>query len=218
MCVCVLEILVLKIFWIDRFFWEIFVLIGSLVELYVGLHSYLCFSHLKKLFWKAGSTPPRHLLDTFLSVKLLKHSFKRNLDTSSIPGGSIEKAPTSSIAPRHLLDRSSFCSESDSLLLDSFLNTSAIEDQILDTYLDRYLDTSRYLHLSRFTSCLYKASVRSGIHFSSISLSILLCFSPKTLTSYSKTSSSRILQDFSSFSLLGKLLILSHSCISWFKT
>ena len=120
------------------------------------------------------------------SVELLKHFFKRNLDTSSIPGGSIKKAPTSSIAPRHLLDRLSFCSESESLLLDRFLDTLAIKDQILDTYLDRSLDTSRYLHLSRFTSCLYKASVRSGIHLSSISPSILLCFSPKTLSSYSK--------------------------------
>ena len=111
--------------------------------------------------------------------------FKCNLDTSLIPGGSIEKAPASSIAPRHLLDRSRFFLDSDFLLLDSFLDTSTIEDQILETYLDRYLDTSRYLHLSRFTSCLYKASVRSGNHFSSISLSILLCFSPKTHSSYS---------------------------------
>ena len=142
------------------------------------------------------------------------HSFKRNLDTSSIPGGSIKKAPASSKAPRHLLDRSIFCSESNSLLLDSFLDTSDIIDQVLDTYLDRSLDTSRYLHLSRFTSCLCKAFMRSEIHFCLISLSILLCFSPKTLSSFSKTSSSRILQAFSSFSLLGKLLILSHSCIS----
>ena len=123
--------------------------------------------------WLDTSSIPCYLL-SFSSIFL-----KRNLDTSSIPGGSIEKAPASSIAPRHLLDRSSFCSESDSLLLDSFLNTSAIEDQILDTYLDRYLDTSRYLYLSRFTSCLYKAFVRSGFHFSSISLSILLYSLPK---------------------------------------
>ena len=161
-------------------------LIGSLVELYVGLHSYLCFSLLEKLVFKACLTSSQLLLDTLPSIELLKHFFKRNLNTSSIPDGSIKKAPASSIASRHLLDRSSFCSESESLLLDSFFNTSAIEDQILDTYLDRSLHTSRYLHLSRFTSCLYKASVRSGIHFTSISLSILLCFSPKTLSSYSK--------------------------------
>ena len=150
-------------------------LIGSLVELHVGLHSCLCFSHLEKLLFKASLTPSR-----YLAVCQASSAFSyNNPDSFSTPGGSIEKAPASSIAPRHLLDRSRFFLDSDFLLLDSFLDTSTIEDQILDTYLDRYLDTSRYLHLSRFTSCLYKASVRSGNHFSSISLSILLCFSPK---------------------------------------
>ena len=47
-------------------------LIGSLVELHVGLHSCLYFSLLEKLLLKASSTPPRHLLDTLLSVELLK--------------------------------------------------------------------------------------------------------------------------------------------------
>ena len=47
-------------------------LIGSLVELHFGLHSSMCFSHLKKLVLKAGSTPPRYLLDTLLSVELLQ--------------------------------------------------------------------------------------------------------------------------------------------------
>ena len=78
-------------------------LIGSLVELYVGLHSYLCFSHLKKLFWKVGSTPPRyiaiyrasqaffltqswHLLDTWW----IDRESSCLLDSSSTPGGSIE--------------------------------------------------------------------------------------------------------------------------------
>ena len=45
---------------------------GSLVELHVGLHSCLCFSLLEKLLLKASSTPPRHLIDTLLSVELLK--------------------------------------------------------------------------------------------------------------------------------------------------
>ena len=103
MCVCVLEILVLKIFWIERLFWEIFVLIRSLVKFYVGLHSYLCFSHLEKLFWKVGSTPPRyldicqasqaffltqsqHLLDTWW----IDREISCLLDSFSTPGGSIE--------------------------------------------------------------------------------------------------------------------------------
>ena len=78
-------------------------LIGSLVELYVGLHSYLCFSTLEKLFWKAGSTPPRylaicrasqaffltqsrHLVDTWW----INRESSCLLDSSSTPGGSIE--------------------------------------------------------------------------------------------------------------------------------
>ena len=78
-------------------------LIGSLVELYVGLHSYLCFSLLKKLFSKAGSTPPwylaicrasqafflmqsRNLLDTWW----IDRESSCLLDSSSTPGGSIK--------------------------------------------------------------------------------------------------------------------------------
>ena len=41
----------------------------------------------------------RHLLHTLLSVELLKPFSYRNPDSSSIPGGSIEKALASSIAP-----------------------------------------------------------------------------------------------------------------------
>ena len=78
-------------------------LIGSLVELYVGLHSYLCFSPLEKLFWKAGLTPPwylaiyrasqafflsqsRQLLDTWW----IDRECSCLLDSFSTPGGSIE--------------------------------------------------------------------------------------------------------------------------------
>ena len=105
-CVCVLEILVLNFFfffWIERLFGEIFVLIGSLVELYVGLHSYLYFSHLEKLFWKVGSTPARYLPISrasqaffltqsrhFLNTWWIDRESSCLLDSSSTPGGSIE--------------------------------------------------------------------------------------------------------------------------------
>ena len=79
-------------------------LIGSLVELHVGLHSYLCFSHLKKLVLKAGSTPPRYLAVCRAS---LVFSYC-NPDSFSIPSGSIENGSASLIASRHLMDRSSF--------------------------------------------------------------------------------------------------------------
>ena len=80
-CVYVFEIHVLKIF-IERWFWELNMLIGSLVELHVGLHSCLCFSHLEKLVLKASSTPPRYLLDTLLFVELLQLCLIAFLTTS----------------------------------------------------------------------------------------------------------------------------------------
>ena len=61
---------------------------GSLVELHVGLHSCLCFSLLEKLLLKASLTPSQHLLDTLLSVELLKLFLI-----------------TTSTASRHLVDR-----------------------------------------------------------------------------------------------------------------
>ena len=131
-------------------------LIGSLVLLFVGLHSYLCFSLLEKLFWKAGSTPPRRLLDTLLSVKLLKFFYYRNPNSSSIPGGLIENAPASSIASRYLVDRSSFCSWIWFLVARYLLDTSAVDDLFLDTYLDSFLDTSRYLICQALLKVLYK--------------------------------------------------------------
>ena len=63
----------------------------------------------------------RHLLDTLLSVELLKPFSYRNPNSSSIPGGSIEKSPTSSIASRHLVDRLSLSSCVFALFLDSFI-------------------------------------------------------------------------------------------------
>ena len=102
MCVCFGNSCSQFFFWL-RDFWEIFVLIGSLVELYVGLHSYLCFSPLEKLFWKAGLTPPwnlaicrasqaffltqsRHLLDTWW----IDRESSCLLDSFLTSGGSIE--------------------------------------------------------------------------------------------------------------------------------
>ena len=81
-------------------------LIGSLVELHVGLHSCMCFFHLEKLVLKASSTPPRYLAVCRAS---LTFSY-RNPNRFSIPGGSIENGSVSSIASRHLVDRSRFCS------------------------------------------------------------------------------------------------------------
>ena len=189
-------------------------LIGSLVELYVGLHSCLVFLLLKNCFENLA----RHLLDTLLSVKLLKPFSYRNLDSSSIPGGSIENAPASSIAYRHLMDRSSFCSWIWFLVARYLLDTSAVDGHFLNTYLDSFLDTSRHLHLSRFSEGLYILSSRSISHFFDLSWSIHTCSSPKHSLSHSKPLPLWFFKLFHDSSSLGKFLISHSSCISCFKT
>ena len=101
MCVCVFGIFVLKIF-VERWFWELKMLIGSLVKLHAWLHLYLCFSLLEKLFLNnldTSSTPG--YLSSFQAFSY------RNLNTSSTPSVSIEKVHVPSIASRHLMDWSS---------------------------------------------------------------------------------------------------------------
>ena len=156
-------------------------LIGSLVELHVGLHSHLCFSPLKKLVLKCGSTPPQYLIDTLVSVELLKPFSYRNPDSSSIPGGSIENAPASLIASRHLVDRSSFYSWILCIVARYLLDTSAVDKHFLDTYLDSFLDTSRYLICRALLKVLFKPPrvIRFSFH------SIALCFLSQTLSSHS---------------------------------
>ena len=152
-------------------------LIGSLIE----LHSCLCFSPLEKLVLKCGSTPPQYLIDTLVSVELLKPFSYRNPDSSSIPGGSIENAPASLIASRHLVDRSSFYSWILCIVARYLLDTSAVDKHFLDTYLDSFLDTSRYLICRALLKVLFKPPrvIRFSFH------SIALCFLSKTLSSHS---------------------------------
>ena len=176
--------------------------------------SVVCWIAFISVFFTSRKTVLKSYLDTsskpcylsrFSSIFLI-----RNLDTSSILGGSIEKAPASSIAPRHLLDRSRFFLDSEFLLLDSFLDTSAIEDQILDTYLDIYLDTC----ICRDLLAAYINPLCDLEFISLRSLSRYISVSLPKRSHLLRTCSLRIIQAFSSFSLLGKLLIISHSCIS----
>ena len=130
-------------------------LIGSLVELHVGLHLCLCFSHLEKLILKAISTPPR-----YLAICRASSAFSyRNPDSFSTPGGSIENASASSIASRYLVDRSrfllpprqlldswvdwfKFCSCVFGLFLDTF-STLASVDVLFSRHLSRHLSIHR---------------------------------------------------------------------------
>ena len=123
-----LKIHVLNILF-EKWFWELNMLIGSLVELHVRLHSCLCFSHLEKLLLKVGSRPPRYLVIYRASLAFSN----RNLDSFSIPGGSIENGSASSIASRHLVDWTSFCSWFWWVVPRYLLDTSTVDKHFLDT-------------------------------------------------------------------------------------
>ena len=141
-------------------------LIGSLVELYVGLHSYLCFSHLEKLFWKAGSTPPRYLA-------ICRASQAFFLNAISTP-------------PRHLVDQSSFCSWIWFFVAWYLLDTSAVDNQFLNTYLGSFLNTSQYLSCRALLKDLYIFPLRFFSHFFDLSRSVRDCSSPKHFLFHSK--------------------------------
>ena len=168
------------------------------------------FFTLEKLVLKSGSTPPWHL-----AICRASQAFSYcNPDSFLIPGGSIDKAPTSSIASRYLVDRSSFCSWIWWVVPQYLLDTSVIDKHFLDTY----LDTSRHLICRDLLKVLYKPprAIRTSFHL--ISLLIALCSLSQTLSSHSNLDPQRYLQAFSRFSSLGKLLISHFSCISCFET
>ena len=153
MCVCVFGIHLLKIA-VEKWFWEVNMVFGSLVELLTWLHSCLCFSLLEKLFLKVSSTPS--YLSSFQAFSY------RNLDASSTLGGLIEKVPVPLIASRHLVDRSSLISCVWCFVPRHLLDT-CISRRLNPRHLPRHL--SRHLHLLRFTEALYILLMRSEPHF-----------------------------------------------------
>ena len=185
MCVCVfLRSLCLELLLRDDFERLLYWLDYWLSCMLDCIHVYVFHSR-KTSFQKwldTSSIPLRHLF-----VCQASHSFSyRNPNSSLIPGGLIENAPTSSIALRYLVDWSSFCSWIWFLVAQYFLDTSAVDDHFLDTYLDRFLDTSRHLHLSRFTEGLYILFSRSISHFFDLSRPVRACSSPKHSLFHSK--------------------------------
>ena len=92
--------------------------------------------------WKTVFKLSWHLLDTWLSVKLLNFVLIAILTDPRQLGGLIEKFPGPSIASRQLVDWSSFYSCVFALFLNTFSIVVSIDIVFLDTFLDRCLDTS----------------------------------------------------------------------------
>ena len=108
----------------------------------------------------------RHLLDTFLIPYYLSSFSSLFLNAVSTP-------------PRYLVDQSSFYSWIWFLIARYLLDTSVVDDQFLDTYLNSFLDTSRYLSCRALLKGLYILPSRSFSHFFDLYRSIRACSSPK---------------------------------------
>ena len=96
----------------------------------------------------------------------------------------------------------------------SFLDTSStasfVEVVFLDTFLDRCLNNSRHLYLSRITEALYIGLLQSDSHFSQ-SLSIYsLIFCSQTLSSPSKAST-HVIFGLSLLQITWYVFFFSHS-------
>ena len=122
--------------------------------------------------WKTVFKLSRHLLDTWLAIKLLSFVLITISADHWQLGGSIEKVPGPSIASRQLVDRLSFCSCVLTLFLDTFSTAVSVDIVFFDIILDRCLDTSRHLYLLRITKDLYIGFSRSSSHFLDLSWSI----------------------------------------------
>ena len=166
----------------------------TILKSYLDTSSNLAICRASQAFFLMQS---RHLLDTLW----IDRESSYLLDSSSTPDGLIELL---------FLNLTLCCS-----IPSWYLSCRRPDPRHLLRQLPQYLLIPQ---LSRFT--------KGSIYFSiAILLSFLrslsICprlFLFQTLSFSVETSSSRILQDISSFSLLGKLLIISHSWISWFKT
>ena len=175
-------------------------LFGSLVKLHTWLHSYLCFSPLKKLFLKswldtssilfvelpklfliAISTAPRHLMDR--SRKFLTSRQQHRVDRSSIM--SCFWCFSSSTASWHMICRRCFFLTPARQMSRHHLDTSFVENY--------------------WWSINSPRAIRSLLL--SISLSILQTFHFPNLSHSLQTSSLGILKLSSNFPSLGKLLI-----------
>ena len=217
-CVCVLEILVLK-FFLD---WETILRVFCVDWIIGWVICWLAFISMfftsrktvSKSWLNTSLTPPRYLAICWASQAFFFMQSRHLLDTWWIGRES-----------SCLLDSSSTLGESIELL---FLN-SILCFSIPSRYLSCRRPIPRHLprQLPRYLPIPQLSSITEGSIYSSITIllsflrSLSICprlFISQTLSFSLQTSSSRFLQAFSSFSTLGKCLIPLYSCISCFKT
>ena len=103
------------------------------------------------------------------------------------------------------MDRSGFSSSVFASFLDTSSTAASVDVVFLDTFLDRRLDTSLHLYLSRITEALYIVLSRFGSHFLDLSRSVRTCSPPKSLSLTPNLFPKCFSSIFKDFSSLGKL-------------
>ena len=137
---------------------------------------HVCVFHSRKTGFKkwldTSSIPSWHL-----AICQASQAFSyRNPDSSSMPSGSIEKAPASSIASWHLVDRLSFYSWIWWIIARYLLDTSAVDKHFLYTYLYSFHDTA---FVELYWVFYLNLLVWSEPHFTRYPSRLLSVFSPK---------------------------------------
>ena len=156
-----------------------------------------------------SSTLARHLA-IYRALKLFLIAI--STDSRQL-GGSIGKVPGPSIASRQLMDRLSFCYCVFAFFLDTFSIAAFVDVVFIDTFLDKWLDTSICQELLR-----YKGQAWSGSYFSQ-SLSQQKClFTSQTSLTHSKSFSQVIFKLFQVLSSLGMFLFSHLHAFSCFET
>ena len=170
-------------------------LIGSLVELHVGLHSCLCFSHLEKLLLKVGSTPPQYLLDSQLSVELPKLFL---IAISPAPRYLVDRSRLG-LYPRQLLDTwwidQASVLDSDVLFLDSS-STPQLSTSIFSTPPQKI---PRYLSIPASVEIYQLLYIRPLYDSEIIFLQSLSWYFSVSLPKHSHLTPNLFLKDSSSF-------------------
>ena len=186
-CVCVLEILVLKIFRLRDYFERFLCWLDHWLSCMLNCIHICVFLPLKNCFEKLA----RHLLDTS-SIHWYLSSFSNLfLNAISTPPRYLVDRSRKLLPPRQLLDTWwidwASILETDSLLLD----TSAVNDHFLNTSLDSFLETSRYLSCRALLKVLFKPPLRSFSHFFDLSAPIhllnTLSFTPNLFLKFSSS-------------------------------
>ena len=139
----------------------------------------VCWIAFISVFFSSWKTALKSWLDTSLIPCYLSSFSSLFLIAILTPPRYLVDRSRMLLPPRHLVDRSSFCSWIWFFVARYLFNISVVDDQFLDTYLDSFLDISRYLICRELLKVLFKPPSWSVSHFFDLSRPVRAYSSPK---------------------------------------